>query len=154
MLLSMTVLQHCGLPVWWRLLHNTGNLTRICRRPIKMSPVCRLEMTLPGGFPGGVAGDGSSDERWGTFAGGSAAGVGPRATDDESGEPAFGARAASGVSAVNSLSDRRSDRLDLETTRSPEQPAQARGAAASGSDDHRPVVLGFWPDLGGREVAR
>src|SRR5215469_1894326 len=24
----------------------------LCRRPIKMSPACQLEMTLPGGFPG------------------------------------------------------------------------------------------------------
>src|SRR5262249_18590983 len=23
-----------------------------CRRPMKMSPLCQLEMTLPGGFPG------------------------------------------------------------------------------------------------------
>ena len=34
-----------------------------CRRPIKMSPVCQLEMTLPGDFPG-VWGDGSADEQW------------------------------------------------------------------------------------------
>ena len=44
----------------------------MCRRPIKMSPVCHLQMTLPGGFPGGVGGDGSSDERWGAFAPGRA----------------------------------------------------------------------------------
>src|SRR2546429_3672941 len=36
-----------------------------CRCPIKMSPLCHLQMTLPGGFPGGVGGDGSADERWG-----------------------------------------------------------------------------------------
>ena len=41
--------------------------------------------------------------------------------------------------------------LYLETTRLPQQPAQARGAAASGADDHPPVVLGFWPDPGGRQ---
>src|SRR5262249_21299190 len=40
----------------------------LCRRRIKMSPVCQLEMTLLGGFPGGVRGDGSADERWGTDA--------------------------------------------------------------------------------------
>src|SRR5204862_4286000 len=33
----------------------------VCRRPIKMSPVCQLEMTLPWGFLGGVWGDGLSD---------------------------------------------------------------------------------------------
>jgi len=88
-----------------------------------MSPVCQLEMTLPGGFPGGVGGDGFSDERSGIFAAGGAAGFGPKATDDDSGRPAFGARAAAGISAVKGLSDRRSDRPDLETTRSPEQPA-------------------------------
>jgi hypothetical protein len=40
----------------------------VCRRPIKMSLLCQLEMTLPGGFPGGVWGDGSADERWGAGA--------------------------------------------------------------------------------------
>jgi hypothetical protein len=30
-----------------------------------MSPGCQLEMILPGGFPGGIKGDGSADERWG-----------------------------------------------------------------------------------------
>ena len=34
-------------------------IMRACRRPIKMSPVCQLEMTLPGGFLGSVWGDGS-----------------------------------------------------------------------------------------------
>jgi hypothetical protein len=33
-----------------------------------MSPMCQLEMTLPRGFPGGVWGDGSADERWGAAA--------------------------------------------------------------------------------------
>src|SRR5271166_3878846 len=74
--------------------------TLICRRPIKMSPVCQLEMTLPGGFPGGVGGDDTTDERSGAFAAGGSAGFGPKATDDESRGPASGARAASGVSAV------------------------------------------------------
>ena len=45
-----------------------GYEARVCRRPIKMSPLCQLEMTLPGGFPGGVRGDGSVDERWGAVA--------------------------------------------------------------------------------------
>ena len=45
-------------------------------------------------------------------------------------------------------------RPDLEATRSPQQPAQARGVAARGSGDHSRAVLGFWPDLGGREAAR
>jgi len=46
----------------------------ICRRPIKMSPLCQLEMTLPEGFAGVVWGDGSTDERWGADAARSAAG--------------------------------------------------------------------------------
>ena len=33
-----------------------------------MTPLCQLEMTLPGGFPGGVGGDSSADERWGAVA--------------------------------------------------------------------------------------
>src|SRR5271165_435689 len=103
--------------------HNANYGHVACRRPIKMSPLCQLQMTLPGGFSGGVGGDGSSDERSGTFAAGGAAGFGPKATDDESGGSAFGARAASGVSGVKVLSDRRSDRPDLETTRSTQQPA-------------------------------
>src|SRR5262249_9346825 len=61
---------------------------------------------------------------------------------------------ASSVSAVEGLSDRRSDRPDLETPRLPQQPAQARGVAARGSDDYPPVVLGFWPDVDGREATR
>ena len=40
-----------------------------CRRPVKMSPLCQLEMTLPRGFSGGVRGDGSADERRGAGAG-------------------------------------------------------------------------------------
>jgi hypothetical protein len=39
-----------------------------CRRPIKMSLLCQLQMTLPWGFPGGVWGDGSANERWGVAA--------------------------------------------------------------------------------------
>src|SRR5215469_15309130 len=39
-----------------------------CRRPIKMSPLRQLEMTLPEGFPGGIRGDGLADERSGAFA--------------------------------------------------------------------------------------
>ena len=45
--------------------HNRYEEDGLCRRPIKMSPLCHLQMTLPGGFPGGVGGDGSADERWG-----------------------------------------------------------------------------------------
>jgi malate synthase A len=62
--------------------HNARELVAQCRRPIKMSPVCQLEMTLPGGFPGGVGGDGSADERWGAVAAGSAARSGSEATTD------------------------------------------------------------------------
>ena len=39
-----------------------------CRRPIKMSPLCQIEMTLPGDFPEGVWGDGTADERWRAWA--------------------------------------------------------------------------------------
>jgi hypothetical protein len=129
-----------------RQAHNHCFRNNRCRRPIKMSPVCQLEMTLPWGFPGGVEGDGAADERWGAFAAGGAAGSGSAAVDDNGGEPTFGARAASGVLVVKGVPDRRSDRLNLETARPSQQPAQARGVAARGSDDHPPMVLGFWPD--------
>ena len=56
-----------------------------------MSPVCQLEMTLPGGFPGGVGGDGSADERRGAVAAGSAARFGSETVDDEGGGAAAGA---------------------------------------------------------------
>src|SRR5215472_16472363 len=116
---------------------------RPCRRPIKMSPLCQLEMTLPGGFPGGVRGDGSADERWGADAARGAAGFGSKATNDGGGGPAAGARASSGVPAIEGLPDRGSDRLNLEATRSSQQPAQARGVAESGAGDHPGMVLGF-----------
>src|SRR5215467_6662041 len=125
-----------------------------CRRPIKMSLLCQLEMTLPRGFPGGVGGDGSADERWGAVAAGSAARSGSETVDDEGSGAAAGARAAAGVPAIEGLSDRGRDGLDLEATRAPQQPAQARGAAASGLGNDSRVVLGFWPDLGGGEAAR
>src|SRR5215472_9495806 len=62
-----------------------------------MSLLCQLEMTLPGGFPGGVGGDGSADERWGAVAAGSAARSGSETVDDGGRGAAAGARAASGV---------------------------------------------------------
>src|SRR5271163_2242341 len=62
-----------------------------CRRPIKMSLLCHLQMTLPWGFPGGVRGDDTADERWGAFAAGGAAGFGSAAADDRGGGPALGA---------------------------------------------------------------
>jgi hypothetical protein len=49
---------------------------RPCRRPIKMSPVCQSEMTLARGYPGGVWGDGSADERWRAAAARGSAGFG------------------------------------------------------------------------------
>jgi hypothetical protein len=33
-------------------LHNRRYQTRACRRQIKMSPLCQLETTFPGRFPG------------------------------------------------------------------------------------------------------
>ena len=74
-----------------------------CRRPIKMSPVCQLEMTLPGGFLGGVWGDGLADERSGAAAARGAAGFGSAAIDDRGGESAARARAPSGVSVAEGL---------------------------------------------------
>jgi hypothetical protein len=60
-----------------------------------------------------------------------------------SGGAAARAQAAASVSVVEGLSDRRSEWADLETTRSPQQPAQAGGVAARGFYDHPPVVLGL-----------
>ena len=119
-----------------------------------MSPVCHLEMTVPRGFAGGVWGDGSADDRSGAAAARGGVRFGSAAVDDRDGGAAARARTPSSVSAVEGLSDRRSDRPDLKTTRSPQHPAQARDVAARGSDDHPPMVPGFWPDVGGREVAR
>jgi hypothetical protein len=115
--------------------HNWSLAFANCRRPIKMSPVCQLQMTLPRGFPGGVGGDGSVDERWGAIAAGSAARSGSEAVDDDGSGTAAGARATSGVPAIEGLSDRGRDGLDLEATRAPQQPVQARDAASSSAGD-------------------
>jgi Winged helix-turn helix len=56
-----------------RIFPNRDYAARACRRPIKTSPACQLEMTFPGGFPRGTKGDGSADERWGVVAAGNAA---------------------------------------------------------------------------------
>jgi hypothetical protein len=61
-----------------------------CRRPIKMSPLCQLQMTLPGGFPGGVWGDGSADERSGAAAARGAAGFASGKIDGRSGGQLLG----------------------------------------------------------------
>src|SRR6516165_1224829 len=119
-----------------------------------MSPLCQLEMTLPGGFPGGVGGDGSANERWGADAARGAARCGSDAIDDGGCGAAAGAGASSGVPAIEGLPDRGSNRLNLEATRSSQQPAQAGAATESGAGDRLPVVLGFWTDFGGREAAR
>src|SRR5512132_3459675 len=125
-----------------------------CRRRIKMSPLCQLEMTLPRGFLGGVRGDGLADERWGADAARSAAGSGSKTIDDRGGSAIAEARASSGIQVVEGVPDRGSGGPDLEATRSPQQPAQARGASERGTDDHSRMVLGFRPDPGGREAAR
>src|SRR5580693_4607497 len=75
-----------------------------CRRPIKMSPLCQFEMTLPADFPGGVWGDGSTDERWGVVAARGAAGFGSAALDGDGRGTAAGARAPTGISAVEGVS--------------------------------------------------
>src|SRR5215471_14481870 len=136
-----------------RIFHKADFTTFLCRRPIKMSPVCQLEMTLPGGFPGGVRGDGSADERWGADAARGAAGCGSEAIDDGGCGTAAGARTPSGVPAIEGLPDRGSNRLNLEATRSSHQPAQAGGVAESGAGDHPGMVLGFRSDVGSREAA-
>src|SRR5262249_25341347 len=124
------------------------------RRPIKMSLLCQLQMTLARGIPGGVRGDGSVDERWGAVAAGGAARSGSETVDDGGSGAAAGARAAPAVPAVEGVPSRGRDELDLKGTRAPQQPSQARGTAASRADNDSRVVLGFWPDLGGREAAR
>src|SRR5215471_7798576 len=103
----------------WIIFHNRCYQAEWCKRPIKMSPVCQLEMTLPGAFPGGVGGDGSADERWGAVAAGSAARFGSGSLNDAGGGSVVGARAPSGIPAVEGVSDRGRDRLDLEATRAP-----------------------------------
>ena len=60
-------------------------------------------MTLPADFPGGVWGDGSTDERWGVVAARGAAGFGSAAIDGGGRGTAAGARAPSGISAVEGV---------------------------------------------------
>src|SRR6516225_5346193 len=107
----------------------------ICRGPIKMSPLCQLEMTLPGGSAGGIGSDGSADERWGAVAAGSAARSGSETVDDGGSGAAARARAAPGVPIVEGVSDRGRDGFDLEAPRAPQQPVQARDAASSSAGD-------------------
>ena len=102
------------------IFHNIYYAIFACRRPLKMSPACQLQMTLPRGFSGGVWGDGSADERSRVAAARGAAGFGSAKIDGRSGGAVARARAASGVSAVKGLSERRSERPDLKTTRSPQ----------------------------------
>src|SRR5512133_1860819 len=80
-------------PVLPRAYHNLHVLSQKCRRRIKMSPLCRLEMTLPRGFLGGVRGDGLADERRGADAARSAAGSGSKTIDDRGGGAVVEARA-------------------------------------------------------------
>src|SRR6516164_7411284 len=94
-----------------------------CRRPIKMSPLCQLEMTLSRGFSWGVWGDGSTDERWGAVAAGSAARSGSETVDDEGGGAAAGARAPSGISAVEGVPHQGSGWFDFQAPRLLQQPA-------------------------------
>jgi hypothetical protein len=125
-----------------------------CRRPIKMSPLCHLQMTLPGGFQEGVKGDGSADERWGLTQLEVLRDLDQRRLTTEAAGTAAGARTPPAIPAVEGVPARGSGGPDLEATRSPQQPAQARSAAESGAGDHPRVVLGFRPNIGGREAAR
>ena len=127
---------------------------RHCRRRIKMSPACQLEMTLPGGFPGGVKGDGSADERWGVDAARGAARFGSAAADDRGCSAAAEARAASGIPAVEGVPDRGRCWPDFEAAWLSGQPAEARSASGQGAVDHSRAVLGLRPEPGGREAAR
>src|SRR5512134_2430491 len=115
-----------------------------------MSPLCQLEMTLPRGFLGGVRGDGLADERRGADAAGSAAGSGSKTIDDRGGGAIAEARASSGIPAVEGV-DRGSGGPDLEATRSPQQPAQARGASERGAGDH-PRMVYFGPTLAAEKL--
>src|ERR1700747_3352261 len=81
------------------IFHKPDCAPRLCRRPIKMSPPCQFEMTLPADFPGGVWGDGSTDERWGVVAARGAAGFGSAAIDSGGRGTAAGAWAPAGHSA-------------------------------------------------------
>src|SRR5271156_5987494 len=119
-----------------------------------MSPVCQLQMTLPEGYPGGVGGDDTADERSGAWAARGAAGFGSSAADERGGGAAFGAWGPSGVSAVKGLPHRRSDGSDLKAARLSEQSTKARGASKRGAGNHPRALLGFWADFGRREVAR
>jgi hypothetical protein len=114
-----------------------------------MSPACQLEMTLPGGIPGGVRGDYSADERWGADAARGVAGFGPAAADDRGGRATAGAWASSGFPAVEGIPYRGCGWPNFEAAWLPEQPAQARGAPHEGAGAHLRAVLGLWPEPGG-----
>ena len=47
-----------------RLIFRNGFRNTSCRRPIKMSPLCQLEMALPGGFRGVLMSDGVQPSLW------------------------------------------------------------------------------------------
>jgi type I restriction enzyme S subunit len=63
-----TIQNHNNSAVSTDIFHNPHYANISCRRPIKMSPLCQIEMTLPGDFPEGVWGDGTADERWRAWA--------------------------------------------------------------------------------------
>src|SRR5436190_18485308 len=70
------------------------------------------------------------------------------------GGAAAGARAPSGIPAVEDIPVGRRDGSDLEAAWSSEQPVQARRAARQSISDHSRAVLGFRSNFGGREAAR
>src|SRR5262249_715206 len=89
---------HCRMKLLYQVgsrgqfFHNLDYRTFGCRRPIKMSLLCQLQMTLPRGYAGGVWGDGSAHERWGAAAARGAAGFESRKIDRRSGGAAARAR--------------------------------------------------------------
>ncbi len=54
---------------------------------------------------------------------------------------------------IEGLSVRRCDGPDVEAARSSEQPAHARGTSEQSAGDHSPALLGFRADPGGGEAA-
>ena len=118
-----------------------------------MSPVCQLEMTLPG-FPGGVWGDGSTDERWGVVAAEVLRDLDQRRLTAAAAAQLLGLERRQVYRLLKAYRTRWADWLDLEAARPLEQPAQARGGSQRSVVGDSRALLGFRPDPGGREAAR
>src|SRR5215469_13478078 len=114
-----------------------------------MSPVCQLEMTLPGDFRGvsGVTvrlmsdGELSRLEVLGD--------LDQKRLTTEAAAQLLGLERRQVFRLLKAYRAEGATGLISDATRAPQQPAQARGAAASSTGADSRAVLGFWPNFGG-----